>query len=845
MTSRFGALFWRQIVRPSWRRPALTLLNVFSIALGVAVFLAIQAANRNAIQSFRSAAELTTGKADLEIRGDVPEEVFPKVQAVPGVHAATPIVEGLVVVPDLPGEYLRILGVDPFTGRDLFAFDLQGANREPLDFDKWLADPEAIAIQKDQLAVIAPAMREGKLPVLAGSARRELKPAFLFSASHNLAGADPRVAAMDIGWAQELLGKSGHLSSIQILLDSPKDEARVTAALKSLVPADVIVAPPVTRTREVESLLGSFQLNLTAMSLVSLFVGMLLIYNSVSASVVRRRPEIAILRACGATRAEVRLLFLGEAAYEALLGSALGIVLGPVLASLVATPIEQSVSSLYEVIRLGTISLAPAQVVLGFAVGIGASLVAAWRPASEAAACDPAKVLHPGAAVEQLAPRRPWHLAAAAIILLVAFLSGALSLKLGSRWLPFVSAGAVLTGFALVVPWLAAGVAATFRSRGVYLRLASDHLVRAMHRNAVTIASLASAVALTISVSVMIHSFRASVAKWITHTLQADLYISPAANDVGGFESYLPANALDWARSQPETAEVSAFREMTVRWQGHQIGLTVLDGKGRGDLEFLPGSWPDAKEQFLTGQAVAVSESLYTRYRINTGDTITLPTPSGDQRFTVCGVFRDFTNERGVIMMQSSLFQKYWHDARWHSMGIRVQENRDAVAQRFRATFGDEGQFVVYNNQSLRQRVFEIFDQTFAVTSVLRGIAVIVAIIGVLFSLSVLVMEREREVGVLRAIGASRPQVLGIFLGEAGLIGIAATICGVLSGMALAMVLTWVVNKAFFGWSIELTYPLSPILTTPLWLVPAALVAALFPAWRAANIRPAIAVRFE
>ncbi len=182
------------------------------------------------------------------------------------------------------------------------------------------------------------------------------------------------------------------------------------------------------------------------MSLVSLFVGMLLIYNSVSASVVRRRPEIAILRACGATRTEVRLLFLGEAAYEALLGSALGVVLGPVLASLVATPIEQSVSSLYEVVRLGTNSLAPSQVALGFAVGIGASLVAAWRPASEAATCDPAKVLHPGAALEQLAPRRSWHLVAAAIILLIAFLSGMLSLSLGSRWLPFVSAGAVLTG---------------------------------------------------------------------------------------------------------------------------------------------------------------------------------------------------------------------------------------------------------------------------------------------------------------------------------------------------------------------------------------------------------------
>jgi putative ABC transport system permease protein len=141
--------------------------------------------------------------------------------------------------------------------------------------------------------------------------------------------------------------------------------------------------------------------------------------------------------------------------------------------------------------------------------------------------------------------------------------------------------------------------------------------------------------------------------------------------------------------------------------------------------------------------------------------------------------------------------------------------------------------------------VLEIFDQTFAVTSVLRSIAVLVAVAGVLFSLSVLVIEREREIGVLRAVGASRFQILAIFLIQAALLGLTATLSGLASGGALAMVLTWVINKAFFGWTIELNYPLLTLAATPLWLIPAAILAALLPAWRASRIAPAQAVRFE
>lgn len=843
MTSRFLTLFWRQVVRQSWRHPLLTGLNILSIALGITVFLAVQIANRGAISSFRSAADLTTGRAQLEIRGNIPDQLFPAVRAVPGVRAATPLVEGVVSLPDHPGEYLRVLGVDPFTGTEVFSFVLEEAAGTDLNIEKWLADSEAVALQPER------ARELGSAPfrILAGTSIRTVRPAFVLAPDNPLTQADTRLAAMDIGWAQELLGVSGHFSSIQLLLEDSAGEDAVIREIQAIVPADVTVARPAMRSTEMESMLGAFQLNLTALSLVSVIVGMFLIQNSVGAAVIRRRTEIAILRAGGATRFEIRSLFLGEAVLEALLGIALGLLLAPLLAGWMSAPISSSVSSLYTLVRLEHFTLAPEQIALAFIIGLGAALGAAWLPASEAARSDPARILHPGAAMETRSPLRLIRLGGSIVILAAAFGLSYAALEGGPRYLGFAAAAAVLGGFSLLVPWLAAAVGQCFRHSGPLVRCAADQFSRSLHRNAMTIAALAAALAMTVSVTVMIFSFRASVERWIDHTLMADLYIAPAVNDVAGLQAFLPEAALSWANEQPAVAASATFREIPIKIQNEATSLAVIEGRARGDLQFVEGSGRNAAEDFLTGKAVAVSESFARRFHLAGGQTVVLSTPVGEKEYPIAGVYRDFTRDRGTVLMQRSLFAKSWDDPRVHSLALKLADPRqaDAMAEAFRRQFGAEGVFAIYDNAALRTRIMDIFDQTFAVTSILRSIAVAVAVTGVLFSLSVLVIERERQIGVLRAVGASRFQVLAIFLIEAFLIGITATISGLASGGLLAMVLTWVINKAYFGWTIELTFPLATLAATPLWLIPAAIVAALLPAWRASLVTPARAVRFE
>jgi len=841
MTRRFPTLFWRQVVRHMGWHPLLACLNILSIALGITVFLAIQLANRGALGSFRAAAELTTGRAQLEIRGDLPEALLPLAQKTPGVRAATPLVEGIVTLPDRPGEYLRILGVDPFTGNDVFAFHLDEAGSHNLSLDRWLADPEAIAVPDNSIV-------QGPVRVLAGNALHELKPSYVLRGRDPQGISDRHFAAMDIGWAQELLGQAGHLSSIQILLEKPADLPIVQERLRQLVPTDATVAPPAARGQEMEKMLSAFQLNLSALSVVSIFVGMFLISNSVNAAIVRRRREVAILRASGATRGEIRLLFVGEAALHALAGSLLGLGAAPLLAEWLAAPIARNVSSLYAIVSITAPHLSAGQIGEALAVGLLAAILAAWLPASAAAAAAPAEILHPGAGVERLSPIRRFGLPAAVLALTLAALCGVAALHGGPPYLGFASAALVLAGFSFLAPWFAAAAAHLLRRCDILSRIAADHLRRSLGRQSLTVAALAAAIAMMISVTVMIHSFRASVARWVSQTLVADLYLAPAANDLGGPQAFLPAMALDWARSNPEVAETSSFREVPILFRNEPTTLGVTDGRARGDLEFVDGAPASAFGDFQAGRAVAVSESFASRFHLGRGDRLSLATPSGRHDFPVCGVFRDFTRDRGIILMRRSLFDPLWRDPRIHSLALKLRNPRqaDSVGEAFRQKFGREGgEFVTYDNAALRRRVFEIFDQTFAVTTLLRLIAIAIAVAGVVFSLSVLVIEREREIGVLRSLGASRGQVLGIFLWEALLIGLAACAAGIASGSVLAMVLTWVINQAFFGWTIALSYPVFPLAATPAWFLPAALAAALWPAWRALRVAPARAVRFE
>jgi putative ABC transport system permease protein len=844
---QYFRIFCWHVLRYLRRHPLLGVLNILSVALGVAVYLATQIANHSANRAFAATVDLVAGKAELQISvpgGRLSETAFPQVSTAPGVSAATPIVRGVVTLPDFPGEYLEILGIDVFTNAPFRTFEPTSFGSAEFDFQRWLGPPGSIAVSEE--FVRRHNLKSGdKVRARVGVIDHQLEIGFLVRREESL---DQHFAAMDIGWAQELFGRRGELSVIQLKLNKSRDRETTIDALRKLLPADARVASPAQRTEEVEKMLGGFELNMTAMSLVSLLVGMFLIYNTVAASVVRRHHEIGILRSLGVTRNEVRALFLGEAVVLGAIGSALGLIGGLLLAQLLVGAVAQTISSLYVFVNVKEVALQPWTFGLAWIIGLGSVVASAWFPAQAAAKEDPVQALH-GTIQFGRFTRPSLGLLIGGLISLV--LAGAfclLALSTGPRWLAFGGAFLVLVGFSLLVPRVTfdfskgmGNLLRRLRSRRrkprMETEMAAANLSRALSRNSITIASLGVAIAMTIGVSVMVFSFRKTVEAWINDTLIADLFIAPAANEVGA-DSFVPPPALQFLSRHPAVAAADTFREAHLPMGDKSIVVAVIRGERR-KFQFLNGGDANARmRRFQNEACVLISESFARRNQLDESDVIELTTPEGPRSFSVAGIFYDYTRDQGIVYLSAQNFVRFWRDDRIHSVAVYLKENRsaDEVSEAFRSEFSRDGQFMIYSNQSLRRRIFEIFDQTFAVTYVLLAIAVFVAVTGIFLSLTILITERQRELAILRAIGASAGQIRKLLLSETAMLGVLATVVGTLSGICLSLVLTGVINRAFFGWTVHLAFPWRSLLLTPLWILAAAVIAGIIPAWRASRM---------
>ncbi|MEM7387318.1 MAG: FtsX-like permease family protein, partial [Verrucomicrobiota bacterium] len=486
--------------------------------------------------------------------------------------------------------------------------------------------------------------------------------------------------------------------------------------------------------------------------------------------------------------------------------------------------------------------------------------------AREASRLEPAIVLRAGAKAAVRKPAWGSLFLIGLACLFVAALFARLSLNPGPDWLSFVACFFLLTGWSLMVPMISRLLSraldralsitrqAAHRPYAMLLKMSATQFERSLHRTSVTVAALMAAVAMLIGVTVMISSFRQTIETWMQRSLVADLFLSPASQLVLGVHDTLPPRLRTFLTDQPEVESVDSFRQVQVVMpDGDEIGLGVVDGPRRDNLSFKTGNASQILSFFYNNDAVMVSEPLAQRYGLRRGEEVLLPTPSGTQSFPIAGVFYDYTDDRGVLFMRRSTYRQFWDDPKEQSLAIYLKDGVNQsesgmstiLGERIRQAFGQEGAFLLLSNGEIREEVRRIFNQTFAVTSMLRSIAIIVALIGIILTLTTLVQERGREIGVLRSIGASRWQICQLFLGEASLIGLASSLIGMAAGIALAVILTTFVNLAFFGWTIPLNLPLGEILPTPVWVTIVACLAGLVPAYKAASLPLNKAVRME
>lgn len=847
------------LAKAAWRgwraKPFMALLNILGLAIGIAVYLAIRIVNHSATQSFQAGIDLVAGRSDLEITapGGVDETLLQKLSGFPGIRAASPIVEGYATLPGTPGEYLRVIGVDPFTAGPFFEAVEGGASSAwQGSTEAWLAQANAIVVNAawaEQLALT----KDRSLTLSLNGSPLTVRIAGTFPAPEGRSDSR-RTAFLDIGWAQELLRQQGKLASIQIIAADPIQSAKLAEAIQKELPPGTRVQAPAQRNRQVSLMLQGFQLNLTALSMVSLLVGVFLIGNTIAASVVRQRREIGVLRAIGASRSQVRIVFLTEAAFSALIGGLLGIPLARFIAAGLLDGVSQTISTHYVLLSIDRLWVSPVHIAQALGCGLLAALGGAWLPAREASAVNPIEVLRPG---RNLEPRPvPWWKPIAPALLLIA-LAGWLSwqsLRTGPPWLSFISCLLLVLGFVLLArPFAAAAAALGERlvrpfPRFILLRMGAANLTKSLHRAVPVIAALMTSVAMVLGVTIMIHSFRGTLALWVDSALKADVYIAPAANEVIKRSATLPDGLVARLEQHPAVAHTETLREDRVSLtDGSEYTLRAVNRSLGNPLPWLSGD--PARQETLWHQPghVAASEVLATRLKWQAGQTVVLSTPTGPLPFTIAGIFHDYADDQGCFYITRENYARHWTGQGYHAVAAFLNDpaTASALEEELRRDFNTGGGLAIYQNRALRTRVFEIFDQTFAVTELLRVIAIAVALLGITLALSTLVAERSWDIAALRSIGAGRRQIAALHLTEAGLIGLVSAALGMICGLLLSMILTWVVNKAFFGWTVRYDVPLGEWFNTPLWVTAVALLAGLIPAWKAAGTNLATALRSE
>jgi putative ABC transport system permease protein len=827
------------------RHPWQLALAVLGISVGVAVIVAVDLANASARKAFLMSMDTLTGDATHQVIGGpsgISENVYSKLRTEHGITAIAPVVEGTVKIDDAT---LSVLGVDLFAEREIRSFtgDAQGADPDEASneslFTGFLITPGAVTTSERTASDLGLAVGSTFELLANGKPRQGTLLATFPDDGNNVY----QLLVTDIATAQEWLAKPGWLTRIDVRI-ADGDEAAL-ATLKDALPDGNQVLSAAGRTRSTAEMSKAFMTNLTAMSLLALLVGLFLIFNSVNFSVLQRRPLIGVLRALGLTRRQLLTMILTEAAIVGLLAAVLGVLLGIVLGEQLLQLVARTINDLYFRVNATDVSVDAYSVAKGLIAGVAAALVAAALPAIEATSYQP-RLAMTRSNLEQRARNSVPVVAVTGAALMLA--SVVLILVSGTSLVAGLTAVFLLIlGFALCVPYfvhmstkLIAPAAGAMG--GAASRMAVSGIASGLSRTGVAIVALAVAVSATIGVSIMVDSFRGSVSSWLESTLQADVYTGSQRGpmDPALIEVIRQLDGVEVVSSQ----KLAWLENATSRTQLRVLDMPRAAYAGTEIIDADPDVvWP----QWESSDAVLVSEPYGYQFGVGAGDTVMLPTDSGLQSFRVAATFESYDIQASGVMMSRNTYARHFDDDSIDALGLYLDErsNPDVIVDQIELLSDSMQALYVISNADLRKESLRIFDRTFVITDVLYWLALGVAFIGILSAMLALQLERARESATLRALGMTPFQVGGLITTQTGVIGLLSGLAAVPLGIVMAWVLIKVINRRAFGWQIDMTVAPDILLASVAFAIGAALLAGLYPAWRAGHIQPAIAMREE
>ncbi len=855
----FQPVIWRLGLRHVNRRLLQSVLFVVGVALGVAVVIAIDLANGSASRAFELSAQSVTGRATHQVvagGAGLPSEVYRRIRVDLGIRNSAPVLSEVVRSSAMGGQTLRLLGVDPFAEppfRDyLTNVDVEGEDGVGTfeAIQAFITEPGAVLLSQPL------AQRHGIRPgdtllIQTGARVAEARVIGLLRPQDSVSqqALDDLLLA-DIATAQELTGSVGRLTRIDLILTSEQVEA-----VRLVLPPGAALVEASATGGALQQMTAAFEINLQALSLLAVVVGVFLIYNTVTFSVVQRRPTIGIMRALGATRRQIFAIVIGEAFVLGVIGTVVGLGLGILMGRATVGLLAQTISDLFFSVNVTSLTVDPWTLLKGAAIGLAASLGAAFIPSVDATRTAPVGTMRRSTFEEQITRLLPYLTAAGVVLVVVGWLL--LQAPTDSLFVSFGALFCVVLGAALITPGALALamrllVPLTGAAFGVIGRMAPRSLTRSLSRTSVAVAALTIAVSVIVGVSAMIGSFRSTVSDWLDTTIGADIFISSPLLTNNQSTVDVPPDVREIALRVPGVARVSAARQVTVLAPDYPnlppVNLVAVDfdiSQGRGFV-WLSVPYERYKDELAAGK-ILVSEPFAFRRGITPDNrTLRLQTSRGPQTFEVIGVYYDYSTDQGSVFMARSVYDQHWDDPFISQLAAFVTPDADldAVLNGLRQALADYD-LTIQSNRALRAGVFEIFERTFTITVALQLLATLVAFIGILSALLSLQLEQTREYGVMRANGMTTAQLWRYTLLQTGLMGTVAGALALPIGLALALILIFVINVRSFGWTMQFSLPLSEFAGAFAVAVVAALLAGVYPAFRLTRLLPSAALRSE
>ncbi len=831
------------------------------------MLVATRALNQTMDRAAAAAATPLAAIADLIVsNGDAPVErsLAAELRKVEGVQAAHPRIFARVKLPDLPDRTALLIALD---------LRAEQSDQTPT---RWQVqhEPNTVALAWARFAA-------RKLPVILGTNLAEALPrtsrdvrvqapgsksAYILRRAGTITGQGPAAALGGDVLVLKLEDDPGRIvglkrwqvSRIDLTLKRGASRAEVQQRVAGVLAGRGEVRTPEEQHQTVQNVMTSLQAALLLCGVAALVVGLFLVYNALAVSVTERRHEIGVLRGLGATRAQVIRLFTGEAALLGLVGSLLGIPLGLALARLGLEPMQEVLSKLFFALETSAVEISAELFLAAVAAGVMTAVAAALVPALLASREKPAE------AVRRIPPLPTWRyrfaqVASSGLLLAAGMVCVTWRDQLPPRWGMYGGLGLVVLGALLATPLLTAVLARLLlplarRCLGIEGRLAAENLVRAPGRTGLVIAALAAGVGLVMETAGVIRSNRIALRDWVKEAIASDLIITSGSPVSAGGQSLPMTEALGSRIRKmagveavlPSRMQRQFFRETQILLMAVNAPEVYRTGSKRTTIK--------GAEQYRAlserPDGVIISENFGILHGVKVGDTFTLASPNGPVKLHVVGRLVDYSWSHGSIIINRALYLKQWEDARVDLFEVYLKSGSDSravqqVQEAILKAHGAEHGLFVLSQGELQAHIDQTIEQLYGIAFGQQVVVMLVAALGVVTALLISVLQRRRELGLLRALGASRAQVIRSVLAEALLMGVLGTLIGLLVGVPLQWYALQIVMLEETGYSFAVHIPWAESLWIALVSVGAATLAGLGPALHATRQRIPDALALE